>query len=409
MENILITYALRNRSFNPFALKKCGLEDSISGGSPYQSDKSANSGGVSSGEALIAGGAVAGSLIAGNAQKDAAQTAADSNLSAVQQTNAMNMQNFREQRDYDYRKWKELLSYHDPSSQITRYKKAGINPYLALSNIDSGNVSSYAGGQTPPTLQAPQLDVASYADSMSAPLRGLVQGFQNGANYLQTMQQVHSASLDNAKKVATMVDEVNSIHYDSEAKKMTNQLFNATLEDNIQIIKQQRAQMYLKTSSDALLQVGSEYDLGMKRFQFENTMPLEYRALEAGLAQTCAEISYRHAQTQLTFQQMESLIQERAQGWARLSLDWYNAHTQRYTAQNNAWNQNQATYRENFKFNQTKNLFVKQIKLGVQQLQDDTRLKHFQTNYRLSFGGRFAYGLNDAISSVSPFKGSLGF
>ena len=210
MENILITFALRNPTFNPFACKLCGLEDSISGGSPYQSDKPDNSGSVSTGEALIAGAGVAGSMISGSAQKDAAQTAANANIEAVQQTNAMNMQNYREQRDYDYRKWKELLSYNDPASQKQRYMNAGINPYLALSNIDSGNVSSYAGGQTAPTLQAPQVDVASYADSMSAPLRGLVQGFQNGANYLQTMQQVHSASLDNAKKVATMVDEVNS-------------------------------------------------------------------------------------------------------------------------------------------------------------------------------------------------------
>ena len=148
MENILITFALRNQAFNPFACKLCGLEDSIAGGSPN------TSGGVSSGEALIAGGAVAGSLIAGDAQMDAAQTAADANLQAVQQNNAMMMQNYREQRDYDYKKWKELLSYNDPASQRQRYQNAGINPYLALSNIDSGNVSSYAGGQTPPTLQA---------------------------------------------------------------------------------------------------------------------------------------------------------------------------------------------------------------------------------------------------------------
>lgn len=409
MENMLIIFALRNQTFNPFASKLCGLEDSIAGGSPNQSNRVNTSGGVSSGEALIAGGAVAGSLIAGGAQKDAAQTAADANLTAVQQTNAMNMQNYREQRDYDYRKWKELLSYNDPAAQKQRYTNAGINPYLALSNIDSGNVSSYAGGQTPPTLQAPQLDVASYADSMSAPLRGLVQGFQQGANYLQTMQQVHSASLENAKKVATMVDEVNSIHYDSEAKRMTNYLFNATLEDNIQIVKQQRAQMYLKTGTDSLLQVGSKFDLGMKIFNFENELPLEYRALELGLAQTCAEIAYRRSQTQLTYRQMKDLVEGRAQGWASLSVDWYNAHTQRYTARNNAWNQNQATYRENFKFNNAKKLFVKQINLGVQQLEDDARLKHFQTNYRLSTLGQFMYGANDAISTITPFKGSFGF
>ena len=409
MENILITFALRNQSFNPFAFKLCGLEDSIAGGSPNQTNRTPSSGGVSSGEALVAGGAVAGSLIAGSAQKDAAQTAADANLSAVQQTNAMNMQNYREQRDYDYRKWKELLSYNDPASQKQRYMNAGINPFLALSNIDSGNVSSYAGGQTAPTLQAPQLDVASYADSMSAPLRGLVQGFQNGANYLQTLQQVHSASLENAKKVATMVDEVNSVHYDAHAKKSVNELFDATLEDNIQIVKQKRAQAYIQTGTDALLQVGSKYDLGMKIFGFENELPLQYRALELGLAQTCAEIAYRQSQTQLTYRQMKDIVEGRAQGWAQLSLDWYNAHTQRYSATNNAWNQNQATYRENFKFNKMKKMFVKQINLGVQQLEDDARLKHFQTNYRLSTLGQFTYGLNDAVTSLTPFKGAFGF
>lgn len=84
---------------------------------------------------------------------------ADSNTRETNKTNiAMNDKNnqtqidlWNQQKEYDYEMWQKENEYNTPQAQVKRLQDAGINPALALSNIGSGNSTSSAGGQTPPT------------------------------------------------------------------------------------------------------------------------------------------------------------------------------------------------------------------------------------------------------------------
>lgn len=53
------------------------------------------------------------------------------------------------------RQWNREIEYNDPSSQMARLRKAGINPHLAYS---SGGMSNTASGGTSPGYNAPQID-----------------------------------------------------------------------------------------------------------------------------------------------------------------------------------------------------------------------------------------------------------
>ncbi len=61
---------------------------------------------------------------------------------------------WNQQKEYDYKMWQENNAYNTPSAQVQRLKDAGINPALALSNIDSGTSNSTAGGQNTPNTTA---------------------------------------------------------------------------------------------------------------------------------------------------------------------------------------------------------------------------------------------------------------
>ena len=64
--------------------------------------------------------------------------------------NSSNIQLAREQREWDYKMWKENNEYNTPLNQMKRLRNAGINPGLAMSNglMGNGLSSQTAGGQT---------------------------------------------------------------------------------------------------------------------------------------------------------------------------------------------------------------------------------------------------------------------
>ena len=68
--------------------------------------------------------------------------------------NSSNVQLAREQRQWDYKMWKENNEYNTPLNQMKRLRSAGINPGLALSNglLGQGLSSNTAGGQTAPMV-----------------------------------------------------------------------------------------------------------------------------------------------------------------------------------------------------------------------------------------------------------------
>ena len=85
--------------------------------------------------------------------------------------NSQNVKLAREQREWDYKMWKENNSYNTPQNQVQRLRDAGLNPALAMQNglLGSGMSNQSAGGQ-----QAPVTDFSPIA-----------QGIQNSVDLYQ--------------------------------------------------------------------------------------------------------------------------------------------------------------------------------------------------------------------------------
>lgn len=68
------------------------------------------------------------------------------------------------QRAFDFDMWKRQIEYNDPSNQLRLYRRAGLNPHMALTNgaIGSAKAEQNAGGQN-----APQYDFSPLASAFS--------------------------------------------------------------------------------------------------------------------------------------------------------------------------------------------------------------------------------------------------
>ena len=89
----------------------------------------------------LAGGIISGvgSLVGGIFGASSARAAAKAQLQAVRETNKANLDLAKYQNEWNVAQWNRQNAYNTPAMQRQRYEEAGINPYFALGNIQSGN------------------------------------------------------------------------------------------------------------------------------------------------------------------------------------------------------------------------------------------------------------------------------
>ena len=104
--------------------------------------------------ALIA----AGSAIAGGAMGSASNRKTNqTNLQIARETNQMNYQLFQESNAFNEKMYHEANAYNTPSAQMQRYAEAGINPYIAAGNVQTGNTTSALQSAPAPQMHAAQM------------------------------------------------------------------------------------------------------------------------------------------------------------------------------------------------------------------------------------------------------------
>lgn len=164
------------------------------------------------GAGLIAGGAsLLGSIFGHSSQKSANET---------------NIQLAREQRQFDLDMWNRQNEYNTDSAQMQRAREAGINPYMAISNIAGGQSNTFAGGQSAPTVQPSP--IGEYVNSAS----------QNFMNAYTAFTQAEQMEIQNK-----------NIQAATEAQDIENRYNAATLMDRIQ----GNRSMFRKNSMEAKL------------------------------------------------------------------------------------------------------------------------------------------------------------
>lgn len=117
------------------------------------------------GAALISGGS---SLLGGLANFGSQLSANRANLQIARETNQMQYQMFQEQNAFNERMYNQMQQYNTPAAQMQRYNDAGINPYIAAGNIQTGNVqSALQSAQPQPLHTAQMMPTTGIGDSFS--------------------------------------------------------------------------------------------------------------------------------------------------------------------------------------------------------------------------------------------------
>ena len=158
------------------------------------------------GSALISGGAsLLGNLFGGLSSGSAQRSANATNLQIAQMNNQRQYQMFQEQNAFNERMYNQMQQYNTPTAQMQRYADAGINPYIAAGNVQTGNVQSALQSAPAPQMQAAQVQpVTGPGDAMmnaGAQISSIVN------QYAQNALALAQAKKTNAE--ANWVDRIN--------------------------------------------------------------------------------------------------------------------------------------------------------------------------------------------------------
>lgn len=369
--------------------------------------------------AIISSGITSlGSLVGGLFGSSSSKYAAKAQLQAVRETNKANLDLAKYQNEWNVAQWNRQNAYNTPAMQRQRYEEAGINPYFAMGNIQSGNAEGLMSAD-----MANQQPVVSGLQGQSGQILGssISDAAQSGVNayFASKIQQEQAKALqiENTFNLQSLRDRVNSLHYDSEAKRMANYVYNNSMESLINIQTNEARMSYTREATMRLQQVGTEYDLISKKFTNDNILPAQASLAKMSLNQMIAQIALTEQQEKLTKKEVDYYADKMAIQWLQANSQWltaktgmFNAQTNRFDVNNQIWNRNQATYRENFTFNRTKNQLVKQIKLGVNMLGRENRFGGMREHMWLDSGhfNRFWWTSGEVLNHVSPFKFGFG-
>lgn len=159
------------------------------------------------GSALISGGAsLLGNLFGGLSSGSAQRSANETNLQIAQMNNQRQYQMFQEQNAFNERMYNQMQQYNTPTAQMQRYADAGINPYIAAGNVQTGNVQSALQSAPAPQMQAAQMQAVTGPGDAMMNAGAQISSIVN--QYAQNALALAQAKKTNAE--ANWVDRLNA-------------------------------------------------------------------------------------------------------------------------------------------------------------------------------------------------------
>lgn len=310
-------------------------------------------GGFPLGEVISGGAGIIGSLIGGAFQKSAQRAANRTNLAIARETNSQNYQIFREQNEFNKEQFNNYLQYNTPAAQRARYEDAGINPYMALGNMQNGNAQSALTSANSAPMQATQvqpengmangiqsalLNAATIMSAVSdARLKSAAadkQNLENGKfaeNFAMQMAEMRSkiglndSYRDKAKSEKSI--------YDFDFKFKNDTLANAMKLSDLSV--QQGDALLQKTQEETRkIQIESDvmqWDLGLKKKYDE-------QLIKTNLANAIADFAVKMQGIAESKNRMRNDNIRTNNDTRRVGIEQQNADTNRMNAQTNAYN-----------------------------------------------------------------------
>lgn len=361
-------------------------------------------------------GSAIGGLAGGYLSVKGAKYAADKALEATKETNAANLKLAQFQNDWNIAQWNRQNAYNTPAAQRARYEEAGINPYFALGNIQSGNAQSL--------LSADMANQQSGADAYNM----LAQGYQHfGASVSQAIpqflnamyqqEQTKALQIQNSENLLSMNQRVQGLKYNNEAKRMANELYNANMQSLMNITKNQERESYARVAQANLQTVGSQYDVASKAFTNKFILPAQRDIAQMTIGKMVTDIAYQKAQEKWTEKQTAlatkyaaaSMLSANA-SWLSSKAAWNTSLSNASSVQNQNWFRTQQNSRDATRFGIESKYLERSIKLGVEQLETNQNFNKHRENWWFNTGkfGQFMWGLGETFNQINPIKFGFG-
>lgn len=288
--------------------------------------------------AIGAAGSVLGSFIGGSTSAAAQRRANATNLQIARETNAQNYRIFQEQQQFNENQFNRWLDYSTPTAQRQRYEDAGINPYMAVGQLQNGTPSSALTSANSASMQGAQVQ----------PVQGLGDALQNSIEraagvFSSMISSISDADLKGSQKTGTDIDnktrgrqnEANIQKTNAETGKtgaetrrteQENSFFDSTLE--------QRKEL-MNISVDTAKKQKELLDHQVMQVQLQNAMA----NIDLGIATKYKDVMFKQQLSNLIAQEFAT-YQNVAQGWKHVSIEKQNANTNAYNAKTNRMNAN---------------------------------------------------------------------
>lgn len=205
-------------------------------------------------------GSIAASVIGGSMNSSAIKSSNQSNMELSSDMRKWNEKMYdkqvvfaREQRDAQFRTsqalmdqanqfsldmWNRENAYNSPSSQMKRWRDAGLNPYLMMNGSSAGNASSLisasgsaALGSSPlapsmnaPTVQPETMDLGTPAGILATLSGQLLQKRKQDADIANIEQQTNGKEIENKFMQARILAEIDKIRADTKNSETKREL-----------------------------------------------------------------------------------------------------------------------------------------------------------------------------------------
>lgn len=369
----------------------------------------------------ILGGIISavGSLAGGAFSKAGSDAAARASLQATRETNAANLKLAQFQNDWNLAQWNRQNAYNTPLAQRLRYEEAGINPYFALGNINSGSAQSLMSADMANQQSGTEAFNLKAAGSqqLAASIANASSQFFN-SQYQQ--EQTKALQIQNTENLLSMNKRVQGLEYDNQAKKMSNELYNANMQSLMNITKNQERESYARVAQANLQTVGSEFDVAFKSFTNKFILPAQRDIAQMTIGKMVAEISYQKAQQHWTEKQTALASKYAAAAmlsanasWLNSKAAWSNSLTNASSVASQNWyrsqqnfREEQSNFRESTRFGIVSKYLERSIKIGVEQLESQGAFQFAREKQWLHSGGfnKFMWSAGESLSHLTPFK-----
>lgn len=279
---------------------------------------------------ISAVGSIVGGLLGGKANQNAQQGANDINLQIARETNQQQYQMFGEQNAFNERMYNQMLTYNTPAEQMRRYSDAGINPYIAAGNVQTGNAQSSLQSAQAPQLHTAQMQAAT----------GMGDALQNAASqaagvisqFAQNELALSQARKNDAE--AGWVDRLNGAQFNKLSAETNNLNQQGSLLGLDYKLKSDTLGNYIRLSDLSVAnaeKTNEQLDIITQSARLDNAL----KNVNLGIQSKYAEDMFRaqFAKTLVEAFATDASVRQRD---AQLAIDKQNANTNALNARTNA-------------------------------------------------------------------------